>query len=55
MEETRNKIQLGTKELTETMESIQKGNLVTEESLNKLWDNIEKKTEVKEKSKVKTN
>jgi len=42
MEETRNKIELETEELTETMEEIQKGNPVTEESLNKLWDKLNK-------------
>jgi len=38
--ETRNKIELEKEELTETLEEIQKGNLVTEESLNKLWDSL---------------
>ena len=38
--ETRNKIELEKEEFTETLEEIQKGNPVTEESLNKLWDSL---------------
>ncbi len=41
--ETRNKIHLETKELTDTLNKIQDNEPITRESLNKLWDNFMEK------------